>query len=358
MPAKDGETPTTIDLNKMVCLVLLALGILAGARREKNFQKSSIILMLMTEIGTYTTMEDNNQILMRRILESPYDETTSLAGDLKALDKDNFNKMKLAYSSCMNEEAVKASGIAPLQKILADFEQQYPVAAPAGSPKIGNKEEVTNVLIWLAQHMFSELISVTILVSYMSIRAALDYLTFVTHQTNPTNRAEVGIYLSGEDDADLSKEDFKKSATINNYSKMMAEMMEVVRSGKPGSSAKPDAKALAAAKKIAEFQGKISKIVPNQEALNDLTVSPNNRAIFTALVILILHRVHSKSCLLPNSTTWSLQSQYQPFFRSKHPLATSLPRSMCTLQTTSSHWHQSSKPQIARHCTTTSNGVL
>jgi hypothetical protein len=65
---------------------------------------------------------------------------------------------------------------------------------------------------------------------------------------------------------------------------MITQMMEIVRSGKPGSSAKADAKALAAAKRIADFQGKISKIVPDQEVLNDLTVSLSDIHIYTYII--------------------------------------------------------------------------
>jgi hypothetical protein len=85
----------------------------------------------------------------------------------------------------MNEDAAKASGMAYLQKILADFEKQYPVAAPSGGLKVGSKEELTNVLIWLAQHMFSELVSVTILVSFMFEQAARNWLTRVTSTDQP-----------------------------------------------------------------------------------------------------------------------------------------------------------------------------
>jgi hypothetical protein len=50
-------------------------------------------------------------------------------------------------------------------------------------------------------------------------------------------------------------------------------MMEVIRSGKAwDQSSKVDAKAVATAKKITDFQTKLSKIVPDQEALTDLTV--------------------------------------------------------------------------------------
>jgi hypothetical protein len=98
-------------------------------------------------------------------------------------------------------------------------------------------------------------------------------------KTDPKTPTVVGIYLSGEEDADLSKEERKKTALVTNYNRMIAEMMEVVRTGSPlAPSAKVDAKALAAAKKITTFQTRIARILPDQEALSDLTVrkAPND----------------------------------------------------------------------------------
>jgi hypothetical protein len=110
-------------------------------------------------------MEDNNQNILRKILESPYDEKSPFTGDQKVLDKANFEKMKSAYSMCMNEEASKAEGLAPLQKIVKEFETIFPVADPTGAKKVSSKDELTNALIWLAQHTFTELVSVSVLVS-------------------------------------------------------------------------------------------------------------------------------------------------------------------------------------------------
>jgi endothelin-converting enzyme len=106
-------------------------------------------------------MEDNNKNIMRRILESPYnDKNTSFTPEQRTLDKANFNKMKSAYNSCMNEGMIKAAGVAPLRKILDEFEKQFPATSPTGAKK-STKEELTTVLIWLAQHKFSDLVSVT-----------------------------------------------------------------------------------------------------------------------------------------------------------------------------------------------------
>jgi endothelin-converting enzyme len=109
-------------------------------------------------------MADNNDNLMKRILESAYDEKapSNFTAEQKALDKANFNKMKTAYNSCMNEDAIKAAGVAPLRKLLDEFEKQFPAG---GSKKADNKDELTNTLIWLAQRKFSDLVSVTMQVS-------------------------------------------------------------------------------------------------------------------------------------------------------------------------------------------------
>jgi endothelin-converting enzyme len=220
-------------------------------------------------------MEDNNKDIMRRIIESNYDDKTvpSLAGEQRSLDKANYNKMKAAYDSCMNEGLIKAAGVAPLRKILDEFEKQFPVASPAGGKK-STKDELTSALIWLAQHKFSDLISVTMQVSVPS-RILLEVANDRNlNQTDPKTPTVVGIYISGEEDADLSKEERKKTALVNNYNRMIAEMMEVVRTGNPWSpAAKVDAKALANAKKITTFQTRIARILPDQEALSDLTVS-------------------------------------------------------------------------------------
>jgi predicted metalloendopeptidase len=87
---------------------------------------------------------------MKSILEGPYDEKASaaLTAEQKTLNKANFKKLKDAYTSCMNESAIKAAGVAPMQKLLSEFEQQFPAG---GSKKADNKDELTNVLIWLAR---------------------------------------------------------------------------------------------------------------------------------------------------------------------------------------------------------------
>lgn len=112
-------------------------------------------------------MADNNDLLLKSILENPYDEKTTsfLTAEQKVLDKANFNKLKSAYASCMNEDAMKTVGVAPLKKILDDFEKQFPADTSKTSV---SKDELTRILIWLAEHKFTEIVSVTLQVSAIS----------------------------------------------------------------------------------------------------------------------------------------------------------------------------------------------
>lgn len=41
-----------------------------------------------------------------------------LASSTKSTDEENFQKMKDAYSACMDEDAIKKAGISPLTPIL------------------------------------------------------------------------------------------------------------------------------------------------------------------------------------------------------------------------------------------------
>ncbi|KAM0328871.1 hypothetical protein ACHAQA_005287 [Verticillium albo-atrum] len=66
---------------------------------------------------TGTIMAENSQLLLRHILEAPYPKSA----DAGSADEDNFNKMKSAYDACLNEDAIKASGIEPLKHILHEL---------------------------------------------------------------------------------------------------------------------------------------------------------------------------------------------------------------------------------------------
>ncbi|KAK1752600.1 hypothetical protein QBC47DRAFT_463152 [Echria macrotheca] len=75
--------------------------------------------------STGEIMDENNQRLLQRILESPYQNidlssttTTHLTASSRAADEDNFDKLTTAYEACMGEPGIKELGIRPLVAFL------------------------------------------------------------------------------------------------------------------------------------------------------------------------------------------------------------------------------------------------
>ncbi|KAF3358307.1 hypothetical protein VDGD_04966 [Verticillium dahliae] len=71
---------------------------------------------------TGTIMAENSQLLLRHILEAPYPK--SAASD--SADEGNFKKMKSAYDACLDEDAIKASGIEPLKHTIDELGKMFP----------------------------------------------------------------------------------------------------------------------------------------------------------------------------------------------------------------------------------------
>jgi endothelin-converting enzyme len=66
-------------------------------------------------------MSENSQLLLRHILEGPV--PANVAKD-DSDDRDNFKKLRAAYDSCLDEEAIKKAGLDPLRKFLDEIKQK------------------------------------------------------------------------------------------------------------------------------------------------------------------------------------------------------------------------------------------
>jgi endothelin-converting enzyme len=111
-------------------------------------------------------MSDVNRNILHEILEGDYIVNKNLtATDAKEADKANFAKMKTAYKTCMDLDAIARVGVAPVRVIVDELEKHYP-AKPISSSS-GN-EELTNALIWLAKNSVSGLVGVSPTVSSFS----------------------------------------------------------------------------------------------------------------------------------------------------------------------------------------------
>lgn len=81
---------------------------------------------------TGTIMVETSQLLLRHILEGEYPE--SIAGD--SLDRDNFNKLRDAYDSCLDEDSIKKAGLKPVLEFLGEMD--YSSSAMESHDVIGN----------------------------------------------------------------------------------------------------------------------------------------------------------------------------------------------------------------------------
>jgi endothelin-converting enzyme len=99
-----------------------------------------------TSVSVSSVMSDTNTDLLHAILEGPYAENTTYTGANRTADEENFKKMKIAYNACMKEDVIKAYGVAPMKKILEEFNTQIFPAKGNAKP---SPEELTKAMSWL-----------------------------------------------------------------------------------------------------------------------------------------------------------------------------------------------------------------
>jgi endothelin-converting enzyme len=111
-----------------------------------------------SSVSSRSNMSDVIRAVIHDILEGPYSENNTISGEKKAARKDNFEKLKNGYSTCMDENSIKQAGVAPLRELLDELEVHYPVTARDSSSTDSN-DELTSVLAWLSKNSVSVLVS-------------------------------------------------------------------------------------------------------------------------------------------------------------------------------------------------------
>jgi Peptidase family M13 len=133
-------------------------------------------------ISVGSIMGDVNRNLLHAVLEGSYADNSSFSAVNRTFDRANFDKMKVVYNACMNEDAIKARGVTPLRTLLDDFEKIYPLNGK-GDAK-GSNTELTNTLVWLSKHGVSGLVSVDTGVSFDILTLFLRFVTVERRMTN------------------------------------------------------------------------------------------------------------------------------------------------------------------------------
>lgn len=85
-----------------------------------------------TSVGSLQIMSEEGQLLLKRTLESPTPEDTSLFWTASSPDQEIFAKMQDGYNACLNETLLKSIGSKPLLDLLSQIEEIYPVKKPKG----------------------------------------------------------------------------------------------------------------------------------------------------------------------------------------------------------------------------------
>lgn len=107
-------------------------------------------------------MSDTNRAILREILEGSYVDNATMSSESKAIDEENFNKMKTTFNACMNEDQIKATGVTPVVAILSELEKHYPLQAPKGVSPV---DELTDAMIWLSKNKVDSFVSNGVTVS-------------------------------------------------------------------------------------------------------------------------------------------------------------------------------------------------
>lgn len=78
-------------------------------------------------MGSLQVMSEEGQLILKRILESPSPQSTSLFWTASSPDHEIFAKMQDGYNACLNETLLKSIGAKPLIDLLTELGRIYPV---------------------------------------------------------------------------------------------------------------------------------------------------------------------------------------------------------------------------------------
>lgn len=83
-----------------------------------------------TSVGSLFLMSEDNQLILKRILESPAPSKTSMFWTASNPDRVIHDKLSDAYQACINETELKSIGSKPLLDLLFEIEAAYPTKKP------------------------------------------------------------------------------------------------------------------------------------------------------------------------------------------------------------------------------------
>ncbi|KAI9873917.1 MAG: hypothetical protein M1830_010406, partial [Pleopsidium flavum] len=238
------------------------------------------------DVFTGTLMQEQSQLLLRHVLESPYSNKQTQSASEPSVDEDNFNKLQDAYRACMDEDTIKDAGARPLINILRKVEEIFPARRPqpdeTADPTMLNqlqkrsmlqdKDQLSNVVLYLMK------IGVGALVDLSVGADDMDPDKVVTSVTAPRR---VGL---------PSKEYYKNKEVLSKYARTIGEVLEaLLQEAEHNLTSKMPLESLGHARfatrreelvhAIVNLETKIAEASPDEEDALDVTKYYNPRTL-------------------------------------------------------------------------------
>lgn len=102
-----------------------------------------------SDLFTGTIMNEQSQVLLRHVLESPSPGEPLEDDKNGRIEKVNFHKLQDAYRACMDESAIQAQASSPLIDILRNLQKILPALPPQKS-----RTAFSNLLTWEQKKSF------------------------------------------------------------------------------------------------------------------------------------------------------------------------------------------------------------
>jgi len=130
-----------VDFDEMVC----------GGWRSRH-----VIPPEGTQRTALSLVNDKNTELLRAVIEGGYPRDSAhshfsprnLHPGMASVDEENFNKMKLAYSACMDEDGLKKAGLAPIRNLVGRLRATFVGGDDWSAPTMFTHRLGTSTLIY------------------------------------------------------------------------------------------------------------------------------------------------------------------------------------------------------------------
>ena len=213
----------------------------------EGFDRLHTIRPDQTSSNTLSLMSETAQAILRQVLESPH----FTISDDSAAEQENYQKLKNAYDTCMNETEIETRGNAPLLGLLSDLQE--------GSP--ANK---TNSTLEGVDYLLS--LGVDALISIGVGEDDKNPEQQIIMMSRPSLGLRAKQYYKDEQQLALYKETiglvFEK---LSKDHALDSNEYATLRENLAGASTP------ASVKSLVDFEAKIAEITPNPEDANDPT---------------------------------------------------------------------------------------